>query len=135
MLPDEIAAFLQARGFGTVGGANGTIFIGNAPDSPDNIVYIHEETGRPGVETMGHTPPVLGRPRFTVTVRNLDYETGRSLANQIYLALSAVVGDSVGGYSYTRIRALGEPSEHPRGRDLDNRWRFVTRYEAWRTPG
>lgn len=83
-LGKDIADFLAAQSQGTVAS---TIFYGDKPDTPDNLICLYEYAG---LQPM--TNETLDRPGLQVLVRNLSHETARA-AIQAVQNLLMRVGD------------------------------------------
>lgn len=104
----DIGSILAAAVLGTVGT---DLFEGLMPKAPSNAIAIYETPGRPPVRTSALTI-ATERLRFSIAVRNLDYEIGFTLANNVRAALQGWKG-VVNGNTYldvtmdTTVFALG----------------------------
>lgn len=67
----DVATYLAANGVGSVSGSV-NIFAGQLPATPDNAVGIIGNSG----EAPNPYVPQLLYPRFQITIRNTDYDTG-----------------------------------------------------------
>jgi ABC-type Fe3+-hydroxamate transport system substrate-binding protein len=127
VLLDEIAAFLSDRGYGTVG-AN---ILFSTPATPDRVVVLTEYPGDEPVHVKRRVGPVIERPRFQVTTRDLDAAAARLLAERIYRDLTGFYGE-INGVAYSRILALQPPFFLMR--DESRRTSFNNNYRVWKQP-
>lgn len=106
MLLDDIGAFLQAEGLGTLGE---DFFLSTSPDTPDTAIVVREYGGEAPV--MVHNTPGVAYelPRFQVACRAVDYETARLAAERCYRALARVANQQIGGARYLSIAPLQPP--------------------------
>ena len=124
---NEIAEFLQDRGFGILG----TDIFFQMPTSPDRAIAILETPGDAPITCKRRIGPVLERPRFQITVRDLSYADADRLSGRIYRELMGFHG-IINGIGYSRILALQSPFWLRR--DESRRTEFVNTYQAWKQP-
>lgn len=106
---DDIGAYIDTNNATLTLGTN--LFLSLLPETPDNCVSLYEDSGAAGMYTHGSTGlPVLERPGLQFIVRNTVYASGRSLSEDIYRLLAAVVNQSIGSNTYLRIEAIHSPS-------------------------
>ena len=105
------------------------LFIGMEPSKPDNTVTIFDTPSFPPDMMMDPTERYY-RSSCQIRIRNRDYETGMSLARNIFELLHARANEVWNGATYTVIKATGEPS----WLDLDanNRSRFIINFNLQR---
>jgi len=114
---DDIAAYLQTNGIGTVGTH---IFTVKLPESVDAGILLQERAG------MAPDPiTTIERPGFRVLCRNADTDAGALAAyNKAYAIkklLHRAVGVTMGTTLYHRIDATGNPTfngQDQRGRPM-----------------
>ncbi|SMB97778.1 hypothetical protein SAMN00808754_1941 [Thermanaeromonas toyohensis ToBE] len=120
MLLNDIAAYLQANGVGTVGT---DIFLGQLPATPDNVAALFEYAGEP--------PDLHSNveyPGLQVLVRNKNYAAGRQKIEQIRNVLHGLTETIVNGRRYLLIRARQSPEALPR--DENGRAIFVCNFRV-----
>lgn len=110
------------------------LFIGMMPESPSNCVGVFENSGAPGMYTMGsYNLPRFERPQFQFIVRNSSYSTGRTLADSLYRLFTAIANQTINGHLYYRVEALGTPDVMDR--DLNKRVLFTCNFDVvWSLP-
>ena len=94
----------------TIGGANGNLFVGREPDSPDNCVTIFDTPGGPPQLVLGTDGNEYYSPMVQVRVRNNDYRIGYNLAHDIMVALHAKGQETWDGTLYSVIKAMADPA-------------------------
>jgi hypothetical protein len=114
MLLDEIAAYLQAEGIGTVGT---TLFKGSVPqDAPlvavqDALVALIEGPGLPPLRV--HTPraDTVEQPTVQIVVRGdpHGYPAARQKAHDTFVALDGLANVTLGSGFYLWVLALQSP--------------------------
>lgn len=116
---NEIGAYLQVRGVGTLGT---DIFLGALPDQPDNCVVLFEYAG---------SPPDLHwngeYPGLQVRVRNKGYGLGRAKIGQAVRELHGLHETVLSGRRYLLIKARGSPEILKR--DASNRIEWFVNFE------
>ena len=135
-LLDEVGTYLAAQGIGTLGT---NLFLGFAPDAPDQVTVLYEAGGQAPIRAMGQAAgsPVAQRPRLQVVCRDTQYEyaTARSKAKSVYAILDGLCsrGDiTMSGTRYMWLSAVSEPSLM--GRDDAGRVLIVCNYDAIKDP-
>jgi hypothetical protein len=96
----DIATYLQAHVFGTIGT---DIFYGFLPDDPDNAICVFDTSGRPS-EING-----IDQPNFQITVRNTSYATASSTIESIQSVLQYLTNTTINGQFYMNINNLQAP--------------------------
>jgi hypothetical protein len=124
MLLDDIAAYLQAQGIGTVGT---DIHKGFLPDQPDDLVALFEYAGSPTELTMCDAP-ALERPGLQVRVRNRTYPAARATIAAAVDALHGLADVTLDGTRYLLIRANQSPASI--GLDQNNRSELVCNFNV-----
>ena len=76
----DIRDMLVAAGLGLVKGTS--IFLAQEPEIPDNTVTVFDAPGLPNDLTLDKDEK-YERPSIQIRVRNNNYQTGWSLANNI----------------------------------------------------
>lgn len=75
---EDVAAYLEDQGIGTVGASSGWgIYMGLAPSKPDTVISVHDTGG-----TMGN-PDQLYDPTIQIRVRSHSYADAYSKAEAI----------------------------------------------------
>lgn len=108
---------------GTVGT---NIFIGHEPAMPDNCITIFDTGGFESTPNYSYE-----RPTVMVKVRNLSYDTGYDLAQDVHDALNGLCDVIEGSYRYIGIWVLSGPNSI--GRDDNNRALFTINFRLHRT--
>jgi len=114
MLATDVAEYLEDQSIGTVGT---DIFVGQMPDTANNVIAVYEYAGTP--------PECVGRvesPRLVVRVRNATYANARNKARDILYLLHTKANITIESHSYLYIRAVG--SINYLGRDAEDRVLF-----------
>lgn len=103
---DEVGAYLEAEGVGTVGT---DIFLGQLAHTPDDQVAVYEFEG--AVPTFVHDAgvPISERPRIQAIARNESYSVGRTKIEAVYTALNKVANQALSATTYHRIFPLQPP--------------------------
>ena len=123
---DEIGAYLEAQGLGTLAT---DLFLGEMPSEPDTCVVVHEYEGGPPVHFMGIAAgtAIWEQPRVQVMTRSKSYATARSKAKDAFNKLDGHSG-TLSGTEYGYIRALGSPGLL--GKDGNDRVLVVCNFEV-----
>jgi len=131
MLP-EIGTYLVGEMPSLALGTN--LFLGLMPESPDVCVAMYESASSPPVFMLGGDgSATLESPRLQVHVRHTAYATGKSLAQDIWTALSKVENVSLSGVLYLRLHAIDSPVFFTR--DTNTRLMFTMNFETYKAPG
>jgi len=132
MFLDEIAAYLEAQGVGTVSsniikGSRGVIPTGDGP-------YLSlTETGgsAPGrIHNVRTAHPQ--RPTAQICVRAKRYDVARAMADAAYVALDGTFNTTLSGVFYQKITARQEPQDI--GLDVKERPMVVFNIEVEKQP-
>lgn len=124
----DVADYLEAQGIGTWTSDSGrNIFRGVVPDEPANCVVVL------GAPRSGETPSVdvaaLLYPRFSVFIRNTDYELGSTKAAAVRAALHVKIGISFDNFRVLRCHA--DTEVEPLGQDSDTgRYEWICNFTA-----
>lgn len=110
----------------SVGTVGSTLFEGNMPDAPHNLVAIYERPGRAPVRAMAKTV-ICVQPHLDVRVRDLDYETGYAKARAIEVLLQNYSSSAI-----LQITAMG--AIHGSGMDENGRWVFAQTFLVMKSP-
>jgi hypothetical protein len=119
-----IARDLETEGFGVFDetGSTGTIFVGEEPTTPDNVIVVLNSVG-------GSFPSAVSEEwLIAVRVRNLDYEAAHVLLRQIAIYLQEKGQGGFGGIRIGRLAPDGTPVTL--GRDENRRWRVEQVFSA-----
>ncbi len=114
MLLEQVTAYLQTEGVGTVGT---DLFWNLMPDQPDAVTVVREYGGLAPVVT--HDDAVYERPRIQITCRAQTYAEARAQAERCWDALRRVRNRTIAGTRYLAITPLGPV--FPIRRDDDQR--------------
>lgn len=106
MLLDELGAYMQTQGIGTLGT---DLFIGQMPDSPDAAVTLYEYGGIAPTHALGGGAARFERPRVQVVARATTYTAARSKIESVYKLLDQVAGVIMSSVRYLRIEAVQAP--------------------------
>lgn len=120
-----IARYLEAEGFGVfdeVGGAGGTIWVGEEPPTPATVVAILTTDG-------GRIPSEVSEEwLLTVRVRDPSYEQAHRTMRDIAISLQEKGQGDFGGINIGRLAPSGPPVSI--GRDDQKRWRVQQGFTA-----
>lgn len=136
MTLDEVGAYLQAQGIGTLGSTLWTGFMPPAVNASDPMmVAVHEYGGRyqTGLSrAFGDGQITRELTRLQIEVRGLveDYKGARQKAQDAYLAMSALMSATLSGVSYFTSIMLQPP--FPLMQDGAKRWVFVFNCELYK---
>lgn len=97
--------------------AAASIFLGDYPDMPDNIVTLYHSGGADPSHTF--TSKEFEEPTFQVRIRNISYGMAEEKANAIKDALDGQTELIINGNRYLSIFQQGDIL--PLGRDSRNR--------------
>lgn len=106
--------------------AASSIFLGDYPDSPDNIVTIFHTGGADPSHTF--TSREFEEPTFQVRIRNAAFANAETKANAIKDALDGQVGISINSNTYLSIFQQGDFL--PLGKDSRNRSELALNFKA-----
>jgi minor capsid protein len=140
MLLDDVATYLANQGLGLTVSVN--LFKGLAPEvfpASTPVVSLIEYPGRAAARAMGASlsDPIAGEfPRFqaNVLVPLDNYQSGRTLAENIYKKLDNLANTTLGTTNYFLISAVQPPFYMPPD-DANATHRFVANYEARKARG
>lgn len=109
------------------------LFAGGLPPDPVLCCALIEYGGEPPIRTQNegaaHSSAQGGeQPRFQLLCRAATYSTGRSLIQQIWHVLDAIVNEEIQGTFYQRVAALQSPFLLER--DANDRWIFICNFTA-----
>lgn len=113
MLLDDLGFLLGAT---SVGVLNQTIFLGGFPTTPDTCINLEEYGG--SAPLILHDSSYYENPRVQVTVRAMDYQVARQLAENAHAALISH-NTLLNNTRYLSIAPLQSP--FAMGRDGNNR--------------
>lgn len=115
----DIAAYLAAGGFGTVGTS---IFVNTMPATPNNCISVTGYAGQPPDRTYDGSGN--SRPSVQVRVRNTSAGTARTTIENIFNYLDGVSNTTLSGTHYLGIFALNSGAI-PLGIDENGRTEFT----------
>ncbi len=124
---NEIASYLDDEGVGNFETAAGRdIFVGKEPPLPNNCISILEPRG----QLIGEARDVqsLHFPRFSVLVRNEDYDDGEAVVQEVRTALHGLINESLPNWRVLRCHAESEPEGL--GDDDQGRFGFLINFVA-----
>jgi hypothetical protein len=115
---DDLGAFLQAHGFGTLGQS---IFLGSIPLDPpgsgvqDAVLGLFEIPGLPSEKVHDLLGPAVERARVQLRWRGTPYgyAAARTQAGNAFRLLETVVNQPINGVFYQQITALQSPFALP----------------------
>lgn len=106
MMLDEIAGYLAENGIGTWAS---TLFKGSMPETPDDVVCIYENAGKPPEFTFANGV-MAEEPGLQAIARSKSYSAARAKIESIVQLLSGKSNVSIGGRFYYLIAAAQMPS-------------------------
>lgn len=124
-LAKELAEYLEAQGFGRTTNPGRTIYYGESPPTPDDVVVVLEEPGGPPRLTISESRSA------TVVVRAVVFEDGLARAQEIQRALHEQQG-ILSTIQVARITADTQPISL--GRDQNDRHQFSQGYSVLTKP-
>lgn len=113
-LETEVATYLQAQGLSLTMGTN--LFVGQMPDSPDQLAAISTRPGMGAVRYLTggvqSAESKLDQPALVIRVRASTYVAGETLIQAIYGKLQGICETTItsGGQLIHLIRSLNSPS-------------------------
>lgn len=125
-LENGIAVALSQNGFGVLyDQPSPTIFVGEEPPEPDDIVTVFEAGGGP-VERVTETHVI------TIRTRGTSYEAVTEKARDIHAFLNSDYGGVFGGFRVARVKAGTPPVPIGRddGGDSGGRWRVTQSFSV-----
>lgn len=107
MTLNEIGAYLQANGVGTVGT---DIFLDRMPETPDTCIALFEYGGSPTHRTMNALPGTANAEvvRIQILCRAATHVTARSKARSIFALLDHYDG-TLSSVTYYYVMAISSP--------------------------
>ncbi len=125
---DSLATYLQTEGLGTVGTS---IFLSRMPDSPSVCVTLFESQGAGPSHVFGSSVKAVDHQRIRCIARANphDYNTARTLCNNVRNALGTVRGTTLSGIQILTI--LPTTEIYPAERDADERPRILCDFTVW----
>ncbi len=127
MVLDDLGFYLQAQGVGTV---DQTIFLGQVPETPDDVIVLLEYGGAPPMHTHDNPQRAIEYPRVQVTARSKSYQTARQNCEAALSALDRIVNTSINGTRY--LRCLAQQAPFLLGKDQNARHQVVVNCELWK---
>lgn len=114
MVLDDLGAFLQVAGLGTLGTS---LFLGSVPqDAPlvtiqDTLVALIEVPGLPSLHVHNDPAPQIEQPVVQVLTRGAPhaYAPARLQAQAAFMALDSVQNQTLSGTFYLWIQAMQNP--------------------------
>ena len=117
---DEIAAYLEATGHGTLAT---DLFKRQLPDDPDEATCVIQLDGSPGQYCQNDTSLDLELPMLEVMTRSLNPETAELNLDGPYRELMRIKNQVIGGTRYVSVRPVMVPAIT----DRDDNGRFIAR--------
>lgn len=117
MIVEDIGAYLQAYGIGTLGV---DLFLHVTPDKPEDSVTIVEYSSDPPEYIHDKQKVEVELPRVQVSARSMRPEVGRLKAEQIYQLLMAIHNEVIGTTRYLWCMPVDSPAMV--GRDENGRF-------------
>lgn len=117
---DEIAAYLEATGHGTLAV---DLFQRQLPDDPDTAMCVLQLEGAPGQYVQDSEYLDLEMPTLQIMTRSINPETAESNLDGPYRELMKVRNQIIGGTRYVSITPLMSPAIT----DRDDNNRFLAR--------
>lgn len=128
----DVADYLEAEGLIEAG----EYFISEVPNTPNDIVVLHETPGLAPGFVHGKIGAAYEYPRLRVITRSANYETAYSKAHAIFRILSNVANLDLGPdeVRYLRISPMGSPAQTQR--DGNDRVLIIAEYQVMKeSPG
>lgn len=97
--------------------AASSIFLGDYPDTPNNMVALYQSGGADPSHTF--TSRAFEQPTFQIRIRNLSYAMAVSKAETIKDTLDGLTEQTINGNRYVSIFQQGDIL--PLGKDSKNR--------------
>ena len=94
-------------------------YLGDLPDSPDNLVVLYNTGGFDSFHTLGSQAPSHEEPTFQVRIRDTSYANAISRAETIKGQLDGLCSTTINGNNYISIFMIGDINSI--GRDSRNR--------------
>lgn len=120
MLLEDISAYLEQQGLGTVGV---DIYRGDMPDAPDECIALYEQPGQAPEQNWD-----AERPGLTVRVRSVDRGDAASRAYAVWKALNGLTNAALNGTEYHRIDASSSIAQA--GRDGKRRHYYICNFSV-----
>lgn len=98
-------------------GIETNIFLGDMPDTPDNLVGIFTSGGYNPVYNLNKD--TMLQPTFQIIIRDISYTSANNRTETIKSLLDATVNQAINGTYYIGIFQQGDVL--PLGKDLRNR--------------
>ena len=130
---DELAAYLDSQGHGTVGTDIFIMFMGDEPDEAMSLYNIH--VADDPVETFGEdTIPVVDQLRFQLRTRaaRRAVNVAEDASIAAWKELTKIANETIGGRYYHRVMKTSGPFLLEI--DRKDRPTFVTNFHAMFTP-
>lgn len=118
MTAHDITIYLQDNEHGTFGT---DLFTDDMPDTPDDLIVIHEYTGPVPLWTRDSGTPVIDYPRLQLVVRGTSYTDVHNRATAAHAQLLLVANADIDGVRRHHVWPLGSGWL----KDRDDRGRFV----------
>lgn len=123
MMLDDIATYLEAHGFGTVGV---NLFKGSMPPASDDCIAVYEYAGSP--PDLAHDGAEIEQPGLQIRVRNKKFSDGSSLVESIKNILHPTSNKTIGKSFYLSIMANHYPIHL--GTDQNNRHEWTVNFSV-----
>lgn len=119
MIVEEIANYIDSRGFATLGT---DLFMHVSPDEPNDVMAVIEYAGDDPEFVQDQLRVDIENSRVQIVVRSSQPEVGRALAEQVYQALMDIRNDVLSGTRILWCRPVDTPAMIGR----DDSGRFLT---------
>jgi hypothetical protein len=119
MIVEDIGAYLQANGIGTL---SVDLFLHVAPDKPDDLMSVTEYSSDPPQYIHDKAKVEIELPRIQIAARSMRPEVGRLKAERAYQLLMAIHNGIIGTTRYLWCQPVDSPAMVGR----DENGRFIT---------
>lgn len=102
------------------------IFIGDKPDSPNNLICMYETGGYDSEIQMNKS--VVERPTFMIKIRDTSYTSGIARCEVIKSLLTTLTNITINTHFYIEIFQVG--GVNVLGKDEKNRWEFSLNFKT-----
>lgn len=103
-------------------------YLGDMPDTPDNIIILYNTGGGNPFHTLGAQKPSHEEPTFQVRIRDASYASAISRAEAIKDLLDGKTSTTINGTNYISIFLIGDINSI--GRDSRNRTHVTINFKT-----
>jgi hypothetical protein len=103
-------------------------YLGDMPDSPDNIVILYNTGGFDSTHSLGTQKPSNENPTFQIRIRDTSYANAITRAEAIKDLLDGKCSTTVNSNNYISIFMVGDINSI--GRDAHNRAHLTLNFKV-----